>query len=197
MTTSAEHQDYLQSEHWQKFRRISIEANPQCARCEMPRWLAKIAYDQDINVHHVSYKNKWSETLADVENLCRRCHDIESFGRTELREPKSATCGVCGSKHWNPYLDYCGDCALLLQLDGYGKWIGRWLEIPQKLTEQAAEPIWKSVLREICNRISCGDAGTAGVVDELAKIENEYLASDQCWLAKLESQPAAEAGCPF
>jgi hypothetical protein len=81
-----------------------------CYTCTIPRWLAEIAYDQDLNVHHKSYKNLGNEDWDDLEPLCRRCHEIEKFGRSDLRAPKTAECTRCGDTHWNPYSDICVVC---------------------------------------------------------------------------------------
>jgi hypothetical protein len=108
--TKTSHREYIGSSYWQQRRREYLENHDSCVRCQMPRWLAEIAYDQDLNVHHVSYANKGHEQDEDLESLCRRCHEIEKFGRSDLREPKSTLCELCGAKHWNCYSPRCGFC---------------------------------------------------------------------------------------
>lgn len=108
--TKTEYRQYLASPDWQERRKGFLAINNCCARCDIPRWLAEIAYDQDLNVHHLSYANLGDEDDNDLEPLCRRCHEIDKFGRSELREPKTAHCHLCSEKHWNPYSDLCLAC---------------------------------------------------------------------------------------
>ena len=110
--TSSEHAEYLQSPRWKALREECF-ANCQnlCQHCDMPRWLARIVYDQDLHAHHVSYANKGTDKeVYDLDALCRRCHEIETFGRSDLRAPKSSVCGVCKGRHWNPYDSMCVGC---------------------------------------------------------------------------------------
>jgi hypothetical protein len=183
--TKTEYRAYLQSDHWRAFRLRSIEAWPNCVNCEMPRWLAVIAYDQDLHVHHKNYRSRGRETLADVDNLCRRCHDIESFGRSDLREPKSATCQSCEAKHWNPYCDLCAECGLLNGL-GSGPWLGSFLELPQFSAPERGRALWKGILRSICNLLAChpSDTECAEVTAELGAIRKEFAENNAKWLAE-------------
>lgn len=88
-----------------------IQARPYCSRCQIPRWLAVIAYDQDLHCHHHSYANRGTEReIEDLAPLCRRCHQIETFGRSDLKAPRSTRCGSCGNVHWNPWADNCDRC---------------------------------------------------------------------------------------
>lgn len=107
----ADYQKYLQSAHWQEFRRkVIIDAGNICEKCDIPRWLASIAYDQDLHVHHLSYENLGHEEYTDVQVLCRRCHDIETYGRSDFRSPKKATCDFCMDDHWDVYSPFCPVC---------------------------------------------------------------------------------------
>ena len=108
--TKTEYREYLSSPEWQGLRKEFLANNNSCVRCNIPRWLAEIAYDQDLNVHHVSYSNLGNEDEEDLEPLCRRCHEIEKFGRSDLREPKSTFCELCTVKHWNYYSSRCDFC---------------------------------------------------------------------------------------
>ena len=106
-----EYREYINSPEWQQRRKDFLASHPSCARCKLPRWLAVIAYDQDLNVHHRTYGNLGAEDFdTDLEPLCRRCHELEEYRRSDLREPKSAVCKVCGAKHWNPYSNLCMVC---------------------------------------------------------------------------------------
>lgn len=114
--TKTQHAQYLQSPHWKSTRLEAIEnADNKCEQCQIPRWLAKIAYDQDLNVHHLSYANKGREEPEDLQALCRRCHEIEKFGRSDLREPKSTHCEVCSTKHWDYYSNRCDLCKIVTE----------------------------------------------------------------------------------
>ena len=109
--TKTEYAETLKGPRWQEMRKEVLHNTPYCTKCDLPRWLAAIAYDQDLHVHHVSYGNRGkSSEINDLTPLCRRCHDIETFGRSEFKEPKSAICGICRTKHWNPYEDRCPNC---------------------------------------------------------------------------------------
>lgn len=115
--TKTEYRDYLASEHWQEFRRKFLLENDKCAKCRLPRWLASIVFDQDLNVHHLSYANLGQEEWEDVEPLCRRCHEIETFGRSELSAPGSSRCTSCNDVHFNRYSDYCPACERLADVE--------------------------------------------------------------------------------
>jgi hypothetical protein len=120
--TKTEYREYIASTEWQQRRNEFLASNSACAKCGIPRWLAEITFDQDLNVHHVSYRNLGNESWDDLKPLCRRCHEVEKYGRSDLREPKSAICKMCGMKHWNPYSDFCLVCDTI-----FGT---RYLEIP-------------------------------------------------------------------
>ncbi len=112
--TKTEYAKYLNGPGWQAKRKEAIEAaGDKCERCELPRWLAEIAYDQDLNVHHLTYANKGDEQPEDLEVLCRRCHEVETYGRSELREVKKAKCEGCYDPHWNYRSRYCSACVEL------------------------------------------------------------------------------------
>lgn len=111
--TKTQYAKYIGSAEWQQKRKEVLKNSSTCTNCEIPRWLAEIAYDQDLHVHHVSYSNVGNEQDGDLEPLCRRCHEFEKFGRSELREPKSAICTFCSEKHWDYYSDACEFCRVL------------------------------------------------------------------------------------
>lgn len=108
--TKTEYRQYISSPEWQKRRKEFLAHHSHCERCLIPRWLAEIAYDQDLNIHHKAYENLGNEDDDDLEALCRRCHEIDKFRRSDLREPKYATCAECNRKHWNPYSSMCDIC---------------------------------------------------------------------------------------
>lgn len=109
-----EYRKYIASADWQERRKHFLAGedglSSWCNRCKLPRWLAGIVYDQDLHVHHKSYVNIGSEKPEDLEILCKRCHEIETFGRSDLRTPKVATCTVCGQEHYDVYASTCEEC---------------------------------------------------------------------------------------
>lgn len=113
--TKSEYEQYLQSDHWKNFRKGYLDLHPYCENCELPRWLAQITYDQDLHVHHRTYENIGKEQNSDMQSLCRRCHEIETFGRSDLRAPKAVKCTLCGETHWNPRSEYCEHCWFILR----------------------------------------------------------------------------------
>lgn len=113
--TKKQYAAYLCSEHWRELRKDLLEIQPECERCRLPRWLAELVYDQDLHVHHKTYVNLGHEQPEDLEVLCRRCHDIETFGRSELSQIKSIHCALCGSPHWDRRAELCGTCFAIFQ----------------------------------------------------------------------------------
>jgi len=97
--TKTEYRQYLGSSHWQAKRKHFLSYLTWCQKCQMPRYLAIIAYDQDLHVHHVSYANLGNENEdTDLMALCRRCHELETFGKTKLKAPWSTLCTACGDE---------------------------------------------------------------------------------------------------
>jgi hypothetical protein len=118
--TKTEYKKYLQSPQWQQRRRDAIDnAGGICEKCLMPRWLAEIAYDQDLHVHHLTYANKGAELAEDLQVLCRRCHEIETFGRSELREIQPSTCELCDEFHYDRRDPYCTRCLSVMGITGH------------------------------------------------------------------------------
>lgn len=113
--TKSEYAAYVQSESWQKLRKEYLEEFGECERCRLPRWLASIAYDQDLHVHHLSYKNLGNEDWCQLEALCRRCHELETFGRTELRAVKTWKCALCGERHYDSSMELCRTCQCIFR----------------------------------------------------------------------------------
>jgi hypothetical protein len=86
-----------------------------CNRCDLPRWLAVIAYDQDLHVHHRHYQNVGDERPEDLESLCKRCHEIETFGRSRLRSVRAEKCPGCHGPNFDPYADFCSRCCAVAE----------------------------------------------------------------------------------
>jgi hypothetical protein len=110
--TKDTYKKYLASPEWKKRRKKHFGnlENGLCQRCELPRWLSEIAYRQDLHVHHVVYRELGQERPEDLESLCARCHEIETFGRSDFPEIPSSICCICGVKHWNKRSSWCEFC---------------------------------------------------------------------------------------
>jgi 5-methylcytosine-specific restriction endonuclease McrA len=62
------YKQYLQTEHWQKFRKEALEwADYRCQLCNNG--------NTTLNVHHRTYENRGNESLEDVIVLCKDCHE--------------------------------------------------------------------------------------------------------------------------
>jgi hypothetical protein len=170
MPTKTEHAEYLQSDQWQQLRKRVIADYPFCERCTMPRWLAEIAYDQDLHVHHKTYRNRGKEKLEDLEVLCRRCHDLESNGRTELKEVRSVVCSICKTAHWDRRADRCAYCARLLNEGPQGlmKYAN---EVPiGHMLDGRSDPTWDEIMPHVLS----GTAIERQIAIRLA-MRNPYL----------------------
>lgn len=61
--------EYLQTEHWQKLRRVCLERSYNaCNRCGSSVFL---------QVHHRNYERLGQERMIDLEVLCDSCHKKE------------------------------------------------------------------------------------------------------------------------
>lgn len=87
--TKSEYREYIASEKWQKRRRLFLQTRDECERCGLPHATATIQYDQGLHVHHRNYLRVGAELDEDLEALCRRCHEIETFGFSDLESPES------------------------------------------------------------------------------------------------------------
>lgn len=85
-----EYEKYLESEHWQAFRKLALQEQlkqhgrnfcqqcaPGCVTCE----------GAELHVHHLTYERLGAELITDAQIICRECHlkehkrDAESQGR--------------------------------------------------------------------------------------------------------------------
>lgn len=115
MTTKTEYREYISSEAWRHRRSLFLDKmGADCWRCHIPRWLVNYVYDQDIHVHHKSYARVGAESDADLEPLCPRCHELETFGKTDKRLIKALDCSSCGCSMWVPSISsLCPECNLI------------------------------------------------------------------------------------
>ncbi len=83
--TRSEYRQYTASRWWMQRRKSYLSNHGECNRCGMSRPESLTYYDQDLHVHHNNYQHLGCERDEDLETLCRRCHEIETFGKTLLR----------------------------------------------------------------------------------------------------------------
>jgi len=57
--------EYLQSEHWQSFRKSVLEHYG---------YTCQVCNNKGKTVHHRTYKNIGREKINDVVTLCKHCH---------------------------------------------------------------------------------------------------------------------------
>lgn len=145
--TKAEYARYMASDHWRELRKEILSELNCCERCDLPRWLASIAYDQDLHLHHRHYRTLGTESWDDLEVLCARCHDLETHGRTEMRAPKPAHCEMCDCTHWDYREEMCSVCTAVFGTP-YLWHIAR-RNIPGRSTETGAEYITRSIARAL------------------------------------------------
>ena len=62
---SINYDEYLLSDAWQ-FKRLQI--------FERDGWVCVYCQERASHVHHKTYKNLGNESLGDLENVCRSCH---------------------------------------------------------------------------------------------------------------------------
>ena len=111
MTTKTQYALYLSSEKWRNRRKQFLEEYVcDCSRCGLPRWLMIVAYDQDVHLHHKNYQHVGAELDEDLEPLCRRCHEVETFGKSKLHIPRAADCIQCGQATWDVAERLCDLC---------------------------------------------------------------------------------------
>lgn len=122
MATKTEYREYIASEGWRQRRKEFLaQGYDECNRCGLPRRLVIIAYDEDFHVHHRSYARIGSELDEDLEPLCKRCHELETFGSTNLHEPQQFKCqggkGECLNGTWDRVTRLC---SFHLYMDSFG-----------------------------------------------------------------------------
>lgn len=167
--TKTEYGQYLCSPEWKAKRQEAFEHfGATCNRCSMPRWLAEIAYDQDLHVHHKTYVRRGDEEMDDLEVICRRCHEVETYGRSELRAPKRATCEACKATHWNYREGLCEVCFSIC-IDGS---FGARLRCRDLSDADPMRLIWHSVARSLASCVSA--TRDPKIQDLLCQIANVY-----------------------
>lgn len=115
--TKTEYRQYIASPDWQTRRKQFLLSLNTCSRCSLPRRLAVVAYDQDLHLHHRSYANVGAETENDLESLCARCHELETFGNSKLHIVRSFECRVCSYICFDRVDRLCDGCRVLLRAE--------------------------------------------------------------------------------
>jgi 5-methylcytosine-specific restriction endonuclease McrA len=69
--TKAEYAEYLQSEHWKQLRTSKREA---CGKTSGKNRCAICGSTEQIETHHLNYRNIYDVVLSDLRLLCRQCH---------------------------------------------------------------------------------------------------------------------------
>jgi len=149
------------------FRRQEAEYLKQadcCDHCEVPRRLAALVYEQDLVSHCISETgNRVASTQRSLEALCRRCWEIETLGRSDLREIRPyGYCDHCRRPVWDFACSHgieglCADCTLML-----------WGLSPRAITSPRLAPngvgglepdveFWKYVTRQIVSMMHPDD----------------------------------------
>jgi hypothetical protein len=59
------YKEYLKSEDWKQKRKLKKSKNNRCGIC---------ASTENIDIHHLNYKNLYDVEQSDLRRLCRRCH---------------------------------------------------------------------------------------------------------------------------
>lgn len=121
------YREYMASEDW-RTRREEFLAQPDnqwCFDCGVTREQHREFWGCDISVHHVSYRRVGAELDADLQTLCRTCHDFreskiekefnkivaprsQPFGRGMYKngymEQNVLLCARCGARipDWEP-----------------------------------------------------------------------------------------------
>lgn len=94
----ASYEEYLRSAHWLSLRARYHKKMPPpeiCNRCKVLFWACKLVYGQQNNLHHKTYDRLGHEDLSDLELLCRRCHEMEHFGKSDLPQIVLRACHFC------------------------------------------------------------------------------------------------------
>ena len=67
---------YLRSRHWRMVRRAKLEAvKYKCEKCHnKPYFVDEFT---PLDVHHLTYRRIFHETLNDLQVLCRTWHKLE------------------------------------------------------------------------------------------------------------------------
>jgi hypothetical protein len=94
-----QYEKYLETPHWQAFRKLVFEAQLKrlgrncCERCQKER---NSEGTVRLQVHHLTYERLGNELIEDVEIICRDCHEKE-HGRDEVGRARHYAPGYRGA----------------------------------------------------------------------------------------------------
>lgn len=75
-----DYDEYLKSEDWKTKREAKVAHNPSCAIC---------GSTENLDVHHLNYRNLIDVEMSDLRRMCRRCHflahDLFRQGKIRFR----------------------------------------------------------------------------------------------------------------
>lgn len=69
--TKAEYAEYLKSDHWKALRK---KKRSKCSKTNGKNRCAICASTENIETHHMEYRNIYDVTTSDLRLLCRTCH---------------------------------------------------------------------------------------------------------------------------
>lgn len=97
---------YLKSKHWLLLKRKKLLESPTCEKC---------GKENDLDIHHIRYKNLYDVELSDLQTLCRGCHVLEhkqikiskqrKLNRKECKEWQKQRIREEHDRHWDELLE--------------------------------------------------------------------------------------------
>lgn len=145
--TKGEYNQYLRSDLWKSRRDAFLSKYDRCANCKIPRWLAILAYSQDLNVDHLSYERVriW-ELDSDLQALCRRCHELKHFGKSIYHPITRHSCLACPSSTFDAISKLCDNCKFVSTVS---------FQEAVRLFNEDIEiiPAWQEILARIAGQI--------------------------------------------
>lgn len=68
LTSKEKYRQYLKSNTWRQFRQdVLVSRGFQCEQC---------GSQDNLEIHHITYRNIFHEIPSDVRILCKQCHGI-------------------------------------------------------------------------------------------------------------------------
>lgn len=146
---SINYEDYMTSPEWRRFREGYWRRNPhqKCSRCGMGNEEHRDKFGTRLHLNHMDYRTLGCEADAELEPICKECHDREHSGDSAV-ETLMALVEVHAVKKNPPHFSYLG----LPETD----WEPKALElIVQRRTnlrtyfnkEQESEEMWRQLAR--------------------------------------------------
>ncbi len=74
-----EYKEYLRTEDWKNKRDDKLTRKTRCGICAA----------ENVDIHHLNYRNLFDVSLSDLRRMCRRCHflahDLYKAGRFRFK----------------------------------------------------------------------------------------------------------------